>query len=75
MKVLVLNLDGYDGWTAGYEEVIDLPSFTEEAICDLLMEEGEMEEGETLSVFKVTETDHSISVMGEEGGQIYIKMD
>lgn len=78
VKVLAISLDGYSGWTSSFEEEIELPVFTVEAICQQIADEDE-DEDEDMSDIRDGFTDISISpntiiLNGEEGGCVYVKM-
>ena len=73
VKVLILRMDGYSGWTPEGEEIVELPDFSEKTICELETD-GEFSTFQELKDlrFKISCLNHSVTINREEGGNIYI---
>jgi hypothetical protein len=75
--VLAIRTNGYKGWTADDELVVELPEFTKEAVA-LWMCDGDQEEANSMLEYYIdNDLDHSIltnSIImnGEENGWTFV---
>lgn len=68
-KVMVVELDGYNDWKPNPPKFIEVDEFTPEQVGQVQFEEEFNKECDIGEIH----SDHLISLMGEEGGYLFIK--